>query len=158
MKKRIPLIAVVIAVAALAAAPLVMAGPGRGGPEGFGGPGMHGFGLLGHLRHAKEELDLSDQQVDQLKAIFEDLHAQNEPYREQLHGGIRSIAETLIANPNDIAAAQALIDQQSAAERTVKTNLLNATSKALNVLNAQQRTKLGEMLEEHAERRGRRGR
>jgi len=162
MKKRIPLIAVVIAVATLAAAPLAMAGPGRGGRHGFGGPAAHGFGhgfgIFGHLRQAKEELDLSDQQIDQLKAIFEEVHELNAPYRDQLHDGLREAAEALLANPNDIAGAQALIDGQIAAERAVRTNLLNATSKALNVLTAEQRTKLSAMLADHEAHRGRRGR
>ena len=155
MKKRIVLITVIIAIGALAAAPLVMAGP-----HGRSGRGMegHGFGILGHLGHVKDELDLSDQQVDQIKAIFAEVREQNAQYREQLHGGYRGVAETLLANPNDVAAAQALLDQQTAAERAMKTSFLNAASKALAVLNAEQRAKLSTMLEEHAERRGRHGR
>jgi protein CpxP len=162
MKKRS--IAIIIAIAALAVAPLVMAAPGRMGRHGFGGPGpgghgfAAGFGFLGHLRHAQEELDLSDQQVDQLKAIFTELHEQNAAYRDQMHDGLKAIADTLIANPNDVAAAQALLDAQFATERTMKTNMLNATSKALNVLTSEQRAKLSTLIEEHAQRRGRRGR
>lgn len=161
MKKRS--IAIVIAIMALAIGPLVMAEPGRMGRHGFGGPGgpgAHGagFGFLGHLRHAQEELDLSDQQVDQIKAIFTELHDQNATYRDQMHDGMKAIADTLIANPNDVAAAQALLDAQFATERTMKTNMLNATSKALNVLTTDQRAKLSTLIVEHGQRRGRRGR
>jgi Spy/CpxP family protein refolding chaperone len=156
MKKRILITAVILATVALAAAPLVLAGPrGR-----FGGHGMHGEGmeLLGHLRHAKEELGLSDQQVDQIKAIFAEVREQNGTYREQLHSGYHGAAEVLLANPNDIAAAQKILDEQTATERVLKTNFLNAASKALSVLTAEQRAKLSTMIEEHAERHGRRGR
>ncbi len=152
MKKRILISTVIVAVVALAAAPLVMARPhGR-----FGG-GMHGEGMeiLGHLRHAQEELGLSDQQVDQIKTIFAEAREQNASYRQQLHGGYKGVAELLLANPGDIAGAQKLIDQQTETERTMKTNFLNAASKALSVLSAEQRAKLGTMLAEHAARHGR---
>ena len=158
MKKRILIITVILASVALIATPLVLAGPhGRSG----GGHGMrgHGMEILGHLRHAQEELDLSDQQVDQIKAIFAEVREQNGAYREQLHAGYSGVAKALLANPNDVAGAQKLIDEQTAAERAVKTSFLNAAAKALSVLNDEQRAKLGTMLAEHAERHhGRRGR
>ena len=149
MKKRIIITTVILATVALAAAPLVLAGP-----HGRFGRGMHGEGmeLLGHLRHAKEELDLSDQQVDQIKAIFGEVKEQNAAYREQLHSGYHGVAVALLANPNDVAGAQKLIDQQTTTETAMKANFLNAASKALSVLNAEQRAKLGTMLAEHAER------
>ena len=172
MKKRTTLIAVIVAAAALAAAPFVVAGPGLGPGTGQGpGMGMHGgpamamhggegfgFGMLGHLRHAKEELGLTDQQADQIKAIFTELHDQNSAYREQMHDGMRGAAEILLANPSDIAGAQALLDQQAAVQRTMKTNMLNATAKAFGVLTADQRAKLRAMMAEHSEQRERRGR
>lgn len=161
MKKRIAIaITLVAAVGALAVAPLVMAGGRHAGfGHGFGGHGFgHGFGPIGKLMHVKEELDLSEQQVDQLKAIFRETREQNAVYREQLHGGYTSVAQTLLANPNDIASAQALVDQQLQAERALKTSIVGAASKALAVLNADQRAKLSAMIEEHAERHTRRGR
>ena len=130
------------------------AGPGRRTcarrPQGRGS--VTASPCSARLHHAKEELDLSDQQTDQIKAIFAEARAQNAQYREQLHGGYSNVAKTLLANPNDVAAAQALVDQQTAAERALKTNILNAASKALAVLNAEQRAKLGTMLEKHAEK------
>jgi Spy/CpxP family protein refolding chaperone len=158
MKKRLILITTIVAIAALAIVPFVYAGPGRhmrSGGHGFGGHGM-GFGFMGHVDRIKGELDLSDAQVDQLKTIFRETHEQNAQLREQMHGGFKGVAEKLIANPNDIAGAQALIDQQHAAERVLKTNMLTAASKALNVLTPDQRTKLAGLIEEHGERWGRR--
>lgn len=153
MKKRIAIISTIIALAALAAVPFAYAGPGGHGRHG----GEHGgLGMFGRLDRMQEKLDLSDQQVDQIKAIFTDLRAQNEQYRDQVRGGFHGVAELLLQNPNDVAGAQALLDQQAAAEKVMKSNLLNATSKALNVLNADQRAKLSEMLSERAERRERR--
>jgi Spy/CpxP family protein refolding chaperone len=158
-KRHFVLTAVTIAIA-LVAVPFAFAQMhghgGPGGPGEHGGPGFGGPSILGHLGHAKEALGLSDQQVTDIKAIFKSLHDQNAQYRDSLHGGMQAIAMTLINNPNDIAAAQALIDQQSAAEKAMKTNMLNATSKALNVLTAEQRTKLADMVKEHQARMQRR--
>ncbi|HEX2123874.1 MAG TPA: Spy/CpxP family protein refolding chaperone [Thermoanaerobaculia bacterium] len=156
MKKRITILAAVLAVATLAAATFVYAGPG--GHRRPGGHGFHALGVLGHLDRIQEELDLSDQQTDQIKAIIAEAHEQNAQYREQLHGGLHQVAKTLLANPNDLTGAQAVLDQQLAAERALKSNLLNATSRALNVLTAEQRGKLTQILAEHAERRERRRR
>jgi len=160
MKKRLILISAVIALAALAIVPIVYAGPGgrhmrgQGMGAGQGMGGGHGFGMgpFGHLGRLQAKLDLSDQQVDQLKVIFTETRQQNAQYRDQLHGGMRDIAQTLLKDPNDIAGAKALLDQQSQAEQAMKANVLQATSKALNVLTADQRTKLATMLEERADR------
>ncbi len=139
--KKSTLTITILALVALVAVPLLYAGPGRH-------HGMAGFGPLAHLGRAQQELGLSDQQVAEIKAIFKNFHDQNAEYRDQLRGGFEGVVKTLIKNPNDIAAAQALIDQQAQAERALKTNLLNAASKALNVLTPDQREKLGQMIAE----------
>ena len=153
MKKRTTLIvATILAAGALAAAPLVLAGPhGRG-------PGMHGLGILGHLQHAKEELGLSDRQVEQIRAIFQETRQANADSRRQMHGGLREAAEILLADPNDLAGAQAVLERQAAAERELKRSILEATARAFAVLDADQRAKLRTMLDKHAGRRGRFGR
>ncbi len=148
MKKRTLIITAVVALAVLVATPFLFAGP-----HGRMGHREGGFGPLGMLGHAREELNLSDQQVEEIKGIFSQFRDQNASYREQLRGGFQSIANTLIQDPNNVAAAQAILDQQTQAERAMKTNLLNATAKALNVLTAEQRTKLGSLI---AERHGKR--
>lgn len=153
MKKRIAIAGSILVIAALAAVPFVYAEPGfRGHMRGHaqGGP----LGFLGgrHLDRLAEKLNLSDQQVDQIKAIYASLHDQNSQYRESMRGGMKDITETLLKNPNDVAAAQAIIDEQAAAEKAMKTNLLQATAKALNVLTPDQRAELSKMIEERASR------
>ena len=106
--------------------------------------------VLGHLQRAKQALGLSDDQVAQVQTIFSDLRTQNQPYRESLRSGFQSVLQTLINNPNDTMAAQALIDQQTASERAMKVNALNAASKALNVLTPDQRAKLSTFVQERA--------
>ena len=145
MKKSTLTIAALMLVA-LAAVPFLYAG-------GRHQHAMGGFGPLGRLAHAQKELGLSDQQVAEIKTIFKATHEQNAASLDQLHGGFQSVMATLVKNPNDVAAAQAILDQQEQVERTMKSNLLSAASKALNVLTPDQRDKLGTMLSERASRR-----
>lgn len=148
MNKRNLTIAALVAIVALAAVPILHAQQGRmHGAHGFGG-----FAFLGHLQHMKSALNLSDQQTDAIAAIAKDFHQQNAQSRQQLHGGLKAVAQALINNPNDIAGAQALLDQQSAAEKVMKSNALVAASKALNVLTPDQRAKLGEFVANHEAR------
>ena len=108
--------------------------------------------MFGHLAKMREALNLSDAQVEQLKAIHVALREQNAQYHESLKGGFGAVAQALLANPNDLATAQALLDKQEQAERAMKINALTAASKALNVLTADQRAKASEMLAEHLSR------
>lgn len=137
MKSRIITLAIVLTAITLAIVPFVYA---QHGPHKMGS--MGGAMFLGHLSQLKDTLGLSDQQVTDIKAIFTDLKTQNQPYRAQLRGGMGNIAQTLINNPNDLAAAQNLLAQQEQAEHAMKANTLAAASKALNVLTPDQRTKL----------------
>lgn len=139
MKRRTLLLVTALALATLAAVPFLHAEPRHGRDGEF---------LLARLARAREALGLTDPQVDALKAIARDLREENAPYREQLRGGFHQVAQTLIANPDDVAAAQALLDRQAAAERTMKSNLLTAVSKALNVLTPDQRAKVAQFLQE----------
>jgi Spy/CpxP family protein refolding chaperone len=147
MNKKFLTIAAVIAALVLVAAPFALA-QRMHGPHG--GPGeLGGVMFLGHLQHAKAALGLSDQQTTDIETIFKDLRTQNQAYRESLHGTMKDVATTLINNPNDVAAAQALLDKQEAAEHQMKSNALAAASKALNVLTPDQRTKLLDFVNQH---------
>ncbi len=152
MKRRIAIITLILA--AVAAVPFVYAGPGAGHFRHGGGEhgGGHGMAMLGHLMKVGQELDLSDAQKQQIHAIVKETRDQNASYHEQFHGTMKNIAQTLIANPNDVAGAQAILDSQAAAERALKANMLTAVSKALNVLTPEQRTKLSGIVAEHVER------
>ena len=148
MRNRTLIIISAVALTALIAVPFAFAQHMRGmHAEGFGGPMF-----FGHMQQLRSQLGLSDQQVSDIKGIFQDLRQQNQQSRASMRGTMQQVAQILINNPNDIAAAQAVIDQQTAAERTMKTNALNAASKALNVLTPDQRTKLSAILQEHMQR------
>lgn len=160
MKKHQMIITALVAALALSIVPVFAQGFGgharmhgmqgmqgmQAGPGGHGG-GMFLFGRLGHLRQA---LNLTDDQVTQLKAIGQDLRTQNQPYRDQLRGGMQSVMQTLLADPNNVAGAQSLIEQQTSAHKAMQTNMLNAASKGLSVLTADQRAKLADFLAKRA--------
>jgi Spy/CpxP family protein refolding chaperone len=141
MKKRTLIFSAAALVIVLAAVPFAMAQHMRGHHHGHGGM-MFGLG------RAKSALGLSDQQSADIKQIFTDLKTQNEPLRTSMRGGRQAIAQLLLANPNDVAGAQALLDKQLDAERQMKHNALAAASKALNVLTPDQRTKASAFLQQ----------
>lgn len=150
MKKRLAILGLVL----IAAAAALYAGPGR--HMRAGGHGGHGFGagfMLGHLHEIASELDLTEAQKTQIHAIFKETREANEQYRDQMHGGLKNVARVLIDNPNDLAGAQAVLDQQTATERALKSNILRGVSKALNVLTPAQRTELAGIVAKHAEAR-----
>src|ERR1700682_1572261 len=147
MKKRILIGAGLIALAAiLASVPYAFAQHVMTGHRG----GAHdaSMTLLGHLSRLQSKLGLNDQQVADIKASLQAVRAQNAPYREQSRAGMKQIAQTLIANPNDLTAAQALLDQQIAAETAMKKNTLATMARALQVLTPEQRTTLQTLVNE----------
>lgn len=150
MNKRTLIILTLIALTAVAAVPFVYAQDHhRGGPGGRGGMDMM---LFGHLAHAKDALGLTDQQVSDLKTIAGELRTKNAPYREQMRNGMAAVAQSLLNNPNDLTSAQAIIDQQTDAERTMKLNTFAAASKALNLLSPEQRAKVSTFIAERQSR------
>lgn len=151
----------IVALVALLAVPFVYAqqGHGRGMGQMHGMAGHGGFGPFQRLQKLQSELGLSDAQVTEIQTIFTNLRDQNAPYRDQLKGGRQTVLSTLLKDPNNIAAAQAIVDQQTQAEQAMKTNALAAASKALNVLTPDQRAKLGDLIAQRQARwAGRMGR
>jgi Spy/CpxP family protein refolding chaperone len=150
MKKRILIAAGAIALAAfLASVPFAFAQHSMMRHGDSAGSGMM---FLGHLGHLKADLGLTDDQATQIKTIFKSLHDQNAAYRDQVRGGMAQVAQALIKDPNDLAGAQAIIDQQTAAENAMKKNALAAASKALQVLSADQRVKLQGLVQDRIQK------
>jgi Spy/CpxP family protein refolding chaperone len=146
MNKRTIIIAVVAAILALGAIPFAYA---QHGDHGRHADGFGAFGL-GRLDKIKTALNLTDEQTAQLQQIAADLRAQNAPLRHQARGTMLQVAQTLLNDPNNTAAAQQLLDQQSANERLMKQNVLNAASKAITVLTPDQRAKVADFLNKRA--------
>jgi Spy/CpxP family protein refolding chaperone len=154
MKKRTLIFTATAILIVVLAVPFAVAEHMRGAGFGHGCRRGGDAMMFGHLRGAKAALGLSDQQAGDIKKIFTDLRTQNAPLRDSLRGGRQAIAQVLLANPNDIAGAQALLDKQSEAERQMKTNALTAYSKALIVLTPEQRAKASNFLQQRMAKRG----
>ena len=105
------------------------------------------FAPFAHIEELSEQLNLTDEQVEQIRVIFRDLHELNAPFRKELKGGLGTAFQSLLLNPDDIAGAQAAVDRQAQAERAISSNTINATANALKVLSAEQRTQLAQLLE-----------
>ena len=155
MSKRTLTLTIAAIVIVVAAAPFVIAGE-RFHHRGQMNMNADGMMMFGHIDRIKSALDLSDAQVDQIKAIHAALRVQNAPYRESLHGGFGAVAQALLANPNDLAGAQALMDKQDQAERALKLNTLAAAAKAVNVLTPAQREKVSAFITERQSRHSQR--
>jgi len=153
MKQRTLIFTAVAILIVILAVPFAVAQHKRGAHFGRGCMGGGDAMMFRHLQHAKTALGISDQQSADIRKIFTDLRTQNQPYRESLRGGRQAIAQALLANPNDTAAALALIDKQTDAERQMKVNALNAFAKALNVLTPDQRAKASAFLQERMAKR-----
>lgn len=153
MKKRF-LVLTMLLVATLAVAAAYAGGPrhGRHGARmGMGEAGLHGiFGRLGALR---EELGLTDQQVEQIRTIAREVRAANAGVRDDMHEGFGEVASILIADPDDLEKARVAMAEREAAMAKLKENVLQGTSRALKVLTPEQRVKLGEIVAEHKSRR-----
>lgn len=146
MKKRTTLIGALLVAVTVLAVPFLYANAG----EHLHRHGRGSFGAMEHLGKMSVALNLTEQQTEEIRAIFKEARKQNAPYRSQLREGYREVAGALLRNPNDLTAAQSVIDRQLDAERTMKTNMLQAASRAISVLNAQQRIQLGEIMARHA--------
>lgn len=140
MKRRFAVGALVVVALVMTIVPVAFAARGHRGDRHMG------FGMIGKLHAFREELDLSDEQVTQIREIAGSLRDQNRPYRDQIKENLGAVAQTLIANPNNIAGAQSLLSQQLATEQEMKSSALRAAADALNVLTPEQRARLGEMV------------
>jgi Spy/CpxP family protein refolding chaperone len=126
-----------------------MRGPGPGGqmgPGGPGGPGRRGpGGPMGIGGPEFRELDLTDGQREQIKAIVDSHQAEFKAVREKLgaaHQGMRALldAETL-----DESAVRAKSAEVAAADADAAILQAKVRSETLTVLTAEQQAKLKEL-------------
>ena len=137
MRNRILIIA---AIAALVVGAAVLAIG-----HGFQGPGGPGRGHGDMLEHMARELNLTDAQKEQVKAIMasaetagQDIHTKLEEVHKQL--------DAATANGQfDEAQVRTLANQQAQLEADMTVEHLRAKSKVFAILTAEQRTKAEEM-------------
>ena len=135
-----------VAIGLAAAAPFVMAQDAqpRRGP-GFGGPGMRGPGGPMAFGFGFRELDLSDDQRAQIKAIADSHQAEFKQVGEKIRaarGGMRSL---LAADVLDEAAVRAKSVEVAAAEADIAILNAKVRAEAMQVLTSEQQKKLKEL-------------
>jgi len=138
-------------------------GPG-GGPGGFG----HGHGFMGGrqldpadveqradrmIRHVAVEIDATNEQQDKLRTIARGAVKDLLPMRTKMKDA-RDKAQTLLTQPNlSRGDIEAFRTEQVALADTFSKRVAQALGDASEVLNADQRKKLGEMIERRSESR-----
>lgn len=131
-------------------------GPMGHGPRMPGGPGMHGMpgegGPMFLGGRLLKDVGASEAQQKQIRDIFEsarkDLKAQHEQGR-QWHD---QMAALLSAPTVDAAAVEQLRQQMNAQHEAESKRMTQAMVDAANVLTADQRAKLGELMKKHKAR------
>jgi Spy/CpxP family protein refolding chaperone len=147
MKKRIIVIAS-IAVLVVGATIFALA-------RGHQGPGerRHDGGPQEMVEHISRELNLTDAQKEQVKAILEAQHATEEERHAKLDD-IRKQIDAATANGQfDEAQVRPLANQQAQLMTDQMVDHLRMHSKIYGLLTAEQRTKADQLMKQHGERR-----
>lgn len=143
MKKSLMIAGIVTLVAVMAAAPLALAHQrARGEHE------MSPLMALEKLRQLGDELDLSDSQLAELRKIRKETREANSAYRASLRENFTEAGLVLLANPDDVAGAEAILDRNEQSKKELRANVLEGVSDAIKVLDAEQRAKLKIVLEQ----------
>lgn len=141
MRKTWIVVGAVTLAAAMAAAPLAWARQQAKERE------MSPFMALEKLRQLREELNLSDAQLAELRKIGKETRAANATWRASLRDNFAEAGLALLANPDDITGAEGILDRNEAAKKELRTSVLEGVSDAIKVLNPEQREKLKDVLE-----------
>jgi Spy/CpxP family protein refolding chaperone len=147
--------ALIVTVAgAVAAAGVVHAqegfGPGHGGRGAFG-RGHFGFG--GGPGLMLRQLNLTDQQKQQVKGIFEQHKPELQQVRERIHTAIQAQRTAAEANPPDDAAIRAKATDVASAEADLAVALAHIRSEVFAILTPEQQQKAQELKQQHEQQR-----
>lgn len=129
-------------------------GPGgrRGGGPGFGpgfepGPGGRGFPMF-------RQLDLTDEQKNQVRALQEKSFAATEQYREQLRQ-LQEQKRALIHSDNfNVETAKELANKEAALMAEMDLNRMVTQNAVYNVLTPEQKAKQAEFIKNRPAGRG----
>lgn len=146
MKRKSIVVSVVLLVAIMVALPIFAgARAKRNGVEGRPGVGM----MLERLQALGDELDLTAAQREEIRSIARGVLEENKGHRQQMRGGFREAGKILIANPNEVESAKAVLERNDAARAEMRENVIDGLADALRVLTPQQRAKLDAWLDAH---------
>lgn len=134
-------------------APSQAAPPDRHHLGSFGGPGFDGEEFQGRrLARLAEELELTDQQIDNIRAVFESVREERRGEWEEERALRAELRQVTMAEPFDADQAQALAERVGAlaAERAFVRS--STFAQALAVLSTEQRAELQTLMEERRDR------
>jgi Spy/CpxP family protein refolding chaperone len=117
-------------------------GRGPGGPRG-GGPGL-----------PFAQLDLTEEQKTQIKALHEKARTDSETYHEQLKPVRESLRTAIESSTFDEAAVRALLVKEAQLMTELNVIRTRTENAVYNLLTAEQKTKLAELRAHHGPRRG----
>ena len=121
--------------------------------HGFQGPGMHDRGEGSHadmLEHMSRELNLTDAQKQQVKAVMDSVVPTAEGLHAKLEDVHKQIATATANGQFDEAQVRGLATQQAQLEADLMVEHLRAMSKVYSILTPDQRTK-AEAMHKHME-------
>lgn len=145
---KVSLAAGFVAVVLAAGSAIVMAQDGqrRGPGPGMGGPGMRGPGPMGMgMGPGFGQLDLTDDQKAQVKAIRESHQAEFKAVGEKMRGAREGMRALIEAETLDEAAVRAKSVEVAAAEADAAILNAKVRTQTLQVLTAEQLAKLKEL-------------
>ncbi len=153
-------LALALPAAALAHGP----GPGPGGPCEYGGPGGpggpgHGPGGPGHgprgphFMHMLRDLDLTDAQRTQARALADEARKAIEPLMDQLHASRKAFDATRDPAVFDEAALRAQLKKDAALHEEIAVIQARTAAKAVALLTDEQRAELRAEITARRERR-----
>jgi len=99
------------------------------------------------LAGIRGDLDLTDEQVIELRHIAKRVRAENEAARDGVRANLKDAAQLLLANPDDVEGAKAMLARNEAAKETLRENVLGGISDALKVLTPEQRSMISTRLD-----------
>jgi len=126
-------------------------GPGHRGRGGFAG-GRFGFGGAPGLEMLRQ-LDLTDAQRQQVKAIFEQHKAEFQPIRERIHTALEAQRTAAEATPPDDAAIRAKATDVAAAEADLAVTLAHVRAEVFAVLTPDQQAKALQLKQQREQKR-----
>jgi Spy/CpxP family protein refolding chaperone len=143
MKTRwIPLVALLIMATSTAAFAQRRMGPFAGPGAGAQGPASEGQMPTPTFENAAEYLGLSTAQVDALKLLITQFREQTQTVREQVAEKQKALNTLLKSNSTDSAAIGALMVEIQTLRSQIQSAHESVRAQALNVLTAEQKTKL----------------
>jgi len=113
------------------------------------GEKMRGHGPGDMVEHISRELNLTDAQKDQVKALFEAQHATEEERHTKLEDLRKQIDAATANGQFDENAVRNLANQQSQLMADEMVDHLRLHSKIYGLLTAEQRTKADQMMKRH---------